>query len=178
MAIPTRDDCRKENCTSADQQVNRVLRRWLAEPLGRFDEQWSNLHRVRISIEFLIGRVLDRSPDAALHEYWSDGVDLIHHEASLERFDFGGACILSDRHASAMWLVPFEMRIDYLDPAGHPTALRLRVGRADSRHLFDRSLQAGREHRLFALSHAIYGGRPTDPSSWAMTVDLDPYPHA
>ena len=50
----------------------------------------------------------------------------------LERFDFGGVCILSDRHNSAMWLVPFQMRIDYLESAEHPdsvvVARGLRIG--------------------------------------------------
>ncbi len=173
---PTREACQIENCDSNEQQDYRVLQLWLADPHGRFDVRSSNFDRVRSSLEFMLGRLLRKSNETRIHEFWCDGVEIVEHVATADRFQFAGACIISDKEANTMWLAPFELSIEYREFEEWPSAAMVRVGHADASCTFDRSLPCSREHRLFALSHWIYGERPRSLSEWAISVELDPYP--
>ncbi len=176
MTIPTPDDCRKENCDSAEQQDARVMRRWVAEPYGRLNASWSNFQGVRLSLEFMIGRLLQLSDAPALHEYWCDGVEPVVHTSTNDDYSFAGACILADRESTAQWLAPFELQIVYPPGCDWPLMASVRLGHRDAERLFDRSLGCCREHRLYALSDWIYGARPNSREAWAICLDLDPYP--
>jgi hypothetical protein len=173
---PTPDDCRKENCDSPEQQDARVLRRWAADPFGRFDTSRSNFEEVRLSLEFMIGRLLRLSDAPTLHEFWCDGVEPVVYSVVESDYAFAGACILSDHEANLMWLAPFELQIAYLQGCDWPAMASVRLGHRDTEHRFDRSLVCGREHRLYALSHWIYGDRPNSIDAWAVSLDFAPYP--
>lgn len=153
-----------------------MFRRWAAQPFGQFNEEWSNFYRAGLSIEFMIQRLLQFSENRTLHEYWCDGANPVVYEFSGDEFFFSGACTLSDHHAQAMWLVPFELRIAYPPKCEWPLTASIRLGHRDNEQLFDRSLICSRNRRLYLLSHSIYGNRPQEDSGWAITVCLNPYP--
>lgn len=125
---------------------------------------------------FMMRPLLRLSDDVSLHEYWCDGVDLVYHRVIANSFAFAGACILSDAVANSMWIVPFEFQIDFADNDEWPACVSLNLGHHDTNSLFDRTLKCGPEHRLYALSHCVYGNRPSELSDWAIRVDLNPYP--
>jgi hypothetical protein len=175
--IPTPEDCHKDVCSNADQQFARILRRWAALPYGEFSERESNHQRLRVAIEYqMFQRVLERSLDSTLHEYWSDGVEFVEWKVSECSYYFGGTCIFSDRHAQTMWLAPFELRIEY-DPKeiDCPSSVDLRLGHRDPVDCISKRYKTGREYRLYALAHSLYGSRPQKTEDWAAHVNLTPY---
>lgn len=175
---PTRESCDKENCASNEQQAYRVLQLWRKDPHGRFDQRSSNFDRVRTTLEHMIGRILRHAEQTAFHEFWCDGVEIIEHEEEPERFQFAGACIISDKRASTMWLAPFELEVEYRSNKEWPSAASMRIGHSHSADIFDRALPCNRAHRLHALSHWISGNRPADHQGWGMLVSLNPYPQS
>jgi hypothetical protein len=175
--IPSPEDCSKESCRDAEQQFARVLRRWAALPYGEFNERESNHQSLRIAIEYqMFQRVLERSSDSTMHEYWSDGVEFVESKVLDCSYYFGGSCIFSDRHAQTMWLAPFELRIEY-DPndLDCPSSVDLRLGQRDPVDCISKRFKAGREYRLYALAHSLYGSRPQQVEDWAAHVYLNPY---
>lgn len=176
MTMPTREDCRKESCSSADQQFSRILRRWGACPFGAFDDDTSNHHALRTATEFLIGRVLKRSTDSTHHEYWCDGTYFVQTNHQDYHFYFGGACALSDRHANAIWLGPFELSLEYLPTDLEiPSSVTLRLGHICSEHTISRRYPTGRKYRLYAIAHSLFGERPNTECGWAVNITLCPY---
>lgn len=174
---PTSKECHKDFCVSADQQFSRIVRRWAAEPLGQFEEGYSNHERLRSAIEYFIQPILKQSPDESVHEFWSDGVELIESFASSTVYFFGGACIFSDRHANWMWLAPFELRMDYNPHATDcPSSVDLKLGHRDLNERISKQYPTGRKgYRLYAMSHCLYGNRPKSNENWAVHVNLSPY---
>jgi len=176
MMIPSRDDCRKENCRSSDQQFSRILRRWQHEPLASFDDVASNHQALRVATEFLIGSILKRSDNLLLHEYWCDGTDFVETSCDAHRYFLGGGCKFSDRYANAMWLAPFELSLNYSPiDLDMPSSLVLRLGHFGAEHTISKRYPTGRTYRLYAMAHALYGNRPTNDNDWAAVVRLDPY---
>jgi hypothetical protein len=174
--FPTPADCHKDNCSDNDQQFSRIVRRWASDPLGQFGDRESNYQRLRVAVEFFICPVLKLSADATLHEYWCDGVDFVAWDSTDDNYNLGGACIISDRHCNTMWLAPFELDICYDQSLiDCPASVVLRLGHRDPEYLFSRKYPAGRQHRLFAMTHFLYGGRPTVDAGWAAHIVLDPY---
>ena len=176
MTTPSVDYCLKEHCDSSEQQEARLLRRWASDPYGRFDDSGSNFQIVRVSLEFMICRLLNLSSDPRLFEYWCDGVEPVVHNVLQGDYSFAGACILADTESTAQWLAPFELHIAYPHDVEWPSEVSLRIGHRDVDRLFDRSLCCCRQHRMYALSHWIYGSRPSKLESWAINVNLTPYP--
>jgi hypothetical protein len=175
--IPTPEDCHKDACVDNDQQFSRILRRWAAQPLGQFSERDSNHERLRSAIEYrMFGPVLDRSPDSTLHEFWSDGVEFVEWQVSENCYYFGGTCYYSDGEARCQWLAPFELRIEYeKQNLDYPASVDLRFGHRDPANRISKQYPAGREFRLYALAHSLYGARPTTLADWAAHVNLSPY---
>lgn len=177
MTTPSREDCRKENCISADQQFARILRRWHAEPLALFDDDTSNHQALRVATEFLLGRIFKQANNTLLHEYWCDGTDFVQMSSDQFTYFLGGGCIISDRHINTMWLAPFELSLAYTpNDLDKPSSLSLRLGHLDTEHTISRRYPSGQKYRLYAMAHALYGRRPIDDSEWAAIVLLDPYP--
>lgn len=174
---PTPEECHKDACTSADQQFSRIVRRWATEPLGRFDEQSSNHERLRRALEFLIQPILMQSPDSSVHEFWSDGIEIIEFSHSPMTYYFGGACVFSDRNSNAMWLAPFEMNINYeLNELDRPRSVELKLGHRDPNDRLSRLYPSGRGgYRLYAMSHCLFGNRPKNNHDWAVYVNLLTY---
>ena len=176
MTTPTVDDCRKENCISADQQFSRILRRWRNGPFASFDDEKSNHQVLREAVEFLIGRIVKRSKDLLHHEYWCDGAEFILASHENENYCFGGACIFSDRHANAMWLAPFELLLTYSPiELDIPSSVILRLGHVSDEHPISRRYPTGRTYRLYAIAHSLYGNRPSNDKGWAVNLTLCPY---
>ncbi len=176
MTESTANDCSEGQNSSPEQHDARVLRRWTADPYGRFDACSSNYRQVEIALEWMIGRWLRMAADATLHEYWCDGIVSVVHDATENNYRFAGACTLSDHHANTMWLAPFELQIAYPSDCDWPSTASLRIGHRDAEQRFDRSLRCGRECRLQALAHWIYGARPLPMNDWAISLAFEPFP--
>ena len=176
--MPSRDDCRKEQCSSADQQYSRILHRWSIEPHGFFDDARSNHELLRVSTEFLIGRIIRTSENQDLHQFWCDGVDFVHFKRDGLTFRFGGGCIFSDKKADAMWLAPFGLSVRYAsDLLDLPVEMSLRLGHRDAVDTISRRYATGRRgYRLYAISHALYGSRPTQDEDWALVENVATFP--
>jgi hypothetical protein len=153
-----------------------MIRRWAAEPYGRFDDRHSNFAVVRTALEFMICRLLTMSENTDFHEFWCDGVEPVVHRAADDDYSFAGVCFLGDSPSGGQWLAPFELRIVYPSHREWPSAASVRIGHRNVENLIDRSLCCCRDHDFYRLSHWIYGSRPSTADAWAINVSFAPYP--
>lgn len=175
--IPTPENCSKEACADPDQWFARILRRWVALPLGRFDERYSNHAWLRVAVERFVCHIIETSNDSNWHGYWCDGVEFVEWKVDGNSYFFGGAGYISRPDAGPQWILPFELRIEYDSTnIDRPSSVDLRLGHRDPNNLFSERYPAGREHRLHAIAHYVYGDRPTLIGDWAIHVNLTPYP--
>ncbi|MBX7104115.1 MAG: hypothetical protein K1X57_08530 [Gemmataceae bacterium] len=173
---PTAAECHKDACSSGEQMLSRVLRRWLAEPHGFIDENTSNYRKLCILLMFLVDSILDRSPDATLHEFWCDGVELVDWKIHEGSYSFGGACIYSDRQCNSMWLAPFRLELTYAESGDVPSAVRLRLGhKSQDGDRICKRYKCGHQYRLHDMAAELYESHPSDDDQWAAVVDIDPY---
>jgi len=153
-----------------------VFRRWLTSPGGKFDDHWSNERAIKNCIEFMIQPLLQRFAKPRFHEFWCDGVYIIHCLShSMNDLRFAGTAIFSDRHASQEWFAPFELSLvcqNYFDDI--PRFLSLKFGVADDTSLIRRLGVGSAESRL-STANEVYEDRPQQPLGWAVNFNVDPY---
>lgn len=165
-----------DDCHSIEEQRARVYRRWLADPVGRYNERWDNERLVRLAIEFMIQPLFKRTANKRLHEFWSDGI--VHLECLNRDFTdlrFSGTSIFSDRHARHEWFAPFELDIRYQSGAANvPTSLHLRFGELDPTLPIARIALGPYSDRIQTAMN-VHSQRPAGDKGWAVNLSFDPY---